>query len=195
MEYDTIKLLNLEGIDIDLSKSSIDKNNNSINCTIVLKKQNEFCPLCGSINYISHGYYSKTITHSVSNHCPCIIKYKARRYICKDCNNTFYEHNPFCQKDDKISFFTELKVLEKLRSHTSTFSSVARDLNLSCQSVINIFDKYVNACRLSLSKVICIDEIYTNRLTKKKYSCIVYDFINNKLIDVYPSRLKLDLLK
>lgn len=195
MEYDTIKLLNLEDADIDLSKSSVVKNDdNTLNCIIVLNKKQECCSVCGSLNYKINDYVCKRITHSISTHNPCSLIYKARRYKCKDCNNTFYEKNPFCQKDEKVSLFTELKVLEKLRSHTSTFSSVARDLNLSVQGVINIFDKYVNASRLTLPTIICMDEIYTNRLTKKKYSCVLYDFLGQQLIDVYPSRLKIDLI-
>ncbi len=62
MNYDTIKLLNLEDIDIDLSKSFITKENIILNCTIVLNEQKQCCPKCMSINFISHGYYIKTIT-------------------------------------------------------------------------------------------------------------------------------------
>ena len=43
-------------------------------------------------------------------------------------------------------------------------------------------------------EVICIDEIYTNKLTRKKYSCIIMDFKTKQVIDVYPSRHKIDLI-
>ena len=36
MNYDTIKLLNLEDINIDLTKSHVDKVNGNLECTIVL---------------------------------------------------------------------------------------------------------------------------------------------------------------
>lgn len=194
MENDTIKLLLLEGIDVDLDKSYVNNVNNVLECSIIINDHHPCCEMCGSINAIAHGYSIKKITHSISTNQPCIIKYKARRYLCKDCGKTFFEKNPFCQDNDKVSVYTELKALDKLRSHTSTFATVARDLNLSTNSVINIFDKYVMAPRLQFSEVICIDEIYTNKLTHKKYSCVIANFFTKQLIDVLPSRHKLDLL-
>jgi transposase len=83
--------------------------------------------------------------------------------------------------------------MEKLRSHTSTFTSVAKDFNVSVQTVVNVFDNYASSSRLPLDEAICIDEIYTNKLTKKKYSCVIMNFKTKQVIDLYPSRLKYDL--
>ena len=152
------------------------------------------CKFCGSTSFSSHGFIHKKITHSISTNQPCILNYKARRFKCKDCGKTFLEYNPFCQEDEKLSLYTVIKILEKLRSHTSTFTSVAKDLNVSIQTVVNVFDNYVSGTRLKFSEVICIDEIYTNKLTSKKYSCVVMDFKIKQVIDVYPSRLKYDLI-
>ena len=194
MNYDTIKLLNLEDINIDLTKSHVDKVNGKLECTIVLNNTTTSCKECGSLSIVIKEYKIKKITHSISTNQPCILKYKARRFRCKDCNKTFFEDNPFCQKDEKLSLFTDIKILEKLRSHTATFSSVSKDLHASVQTVINVFDKYVEGARLPFSEVICIDEIYTNKLTRKKYSCIIMDFKTKQVIDVYPSRHKYDLI-
>lgn len=193
MNYDTIKLLNLEDINIDLTKSHVDKVNGKLVCTIVLNNSTTSCKECGSLSIVIKEYKIKKITHSISTNQPCILNYKARRLKCKDCGKTFLEHNPFCQEDEKLSLYTVIKILEKLRSHTSTFTSVSKDLNVSIQTVVNVFDNYVSGTRLKLSEVICIDEIYTNKLTSKKYSCVVMDFKIKQVIDVYPSRLKYDL--
>ena len=193
MEYDTIKLLNLEDVNIDLTKSHVDKVNGKLVCTIVLINDTNCCENCGSININVKDYYIKKITHSISTNQPCILNYKARRFRCKDCGKTFLEHNPFCQKDEKLSLYTVIKILEKLRSHTATFTSVAKDLNVSIQTVVNDFDNYINGSRLPFDEVICIDEIYTNKLTSKKYSCVVMNFKTKQVIDIYPSRLKYDL--
>lgn len=194
MNNDTIKLLNLEDVNIDLNKSHVDKVNGNIVVTIVLNNDTKCCKFCGNTSFCSHGFIHKKITHSISTNQPCILNYKARRFKCKDCGKTFLEYNPFCQEDEKLSLYTVIKILEKLRSHTSTFTSVAKDLNVSIQTVVNVFDNYVSGTRLKLSEVICIDEIYTNKLTSKKYSCVVMDFKIKQVIDVYPSRLKFDLI-
>ena len=195
MNNDTIKLLNLEGKDIDLTKSHVDKVNGELVCTIVLNNTTKCCKECGSIAICSHGYIPKRITHSISTNQPCILNYRARRFRCKDCGKTFLEHNPFCQEDEKISLYTNIKIMEKLKSHTSTFTSVAKDLNVSIQTVVNVFDNYASKSRLSLDEAICIDEIYTNKLTKKKYSCVIMNFKTKQVIDLYPSRLKYDLIE
>lgn len=194
MNNDTIKLLNLEDVNIDLNKSHVDKVNGNLVVTIVLNNDVKCCKFCGSTSFCSHGFIHKKITHSISTNQPCILNYKARRFKCKDCGKTFLEYNPFCQEDEKLSLYTVIKILEKLRSHTSTFTSVAKDLNVSIQTVVNVFDNYVSGTRLKFSEVICIDEIYTNKLTSKKYSCVVMDFKIKQVIDVYPSRLKFDLI-
>ena len=56
-------------------------------------------------------------------------------------------------------------VLEALRSHTATFTSIAKQYKLTTQTVMNIFDNWVDCSRKKLPEIICIDEIYTNKLS------------------------------
>ena len=98
MNNDTIKLLNLEGKNINPSKSHVDKVNGDLICTIVLNNATKCCEYCGSTSICSHGFVPKKIIHSISTNQPCILNYKARRFRCKDCGKTFLEHNPFSQK-------------------------------------------------------------------------------------------------
>ena len=116
MNNDTIKLLNLEDINIDLEKSDVVKINNILYCNIVLTTINEHCPECGSVEYYVKDYREKNVSHSISTFSPCIIKYKARRYKCKYCNKIFYENNPFATQNEKVSTFTRLMVLDALRT-------------------------------------------------------------------------------
>lgn len=195
MNYDIINILNLEQIDINLEKSSFVKIDDCLIASIVLNKKNTvICDYCGSSSTVIKDYVCKNITHSISTDKPCIIKYKARRFKCKDCGSTFYEINPFTPNNEKTSYYTDALVLEKLKSHTATYSSIARDLNISIQAVINIFDRYIHPTSPELSSVICMDEIYTNKLTSKKYCFVVMNFFTGELINIYPSRLKLDLI-
>ena len=54
MSNDTIKLLNLEDINVDFEKSDVVKINNVLYCNIVLTTVNEHCPECGSTDYFSN---------------------------------------------------------------------------------------------------------------------------------------------
>ena len=175
MNNDTIKLLNLGDINVDLEKSDITKINNVLYCNIVLTAINEHCPECGCCECTIKDYQSKRINHSISTSSPCIIKYKARRYKCKYCNKIFYEHNPFATPNEKIS----------------TFTSVAKEYKLTTQTVMNIFDTWVDCKRKTLPSIICIDEIYINKLSNSsKYAAILLDFKTRQLVEVYSSRHK-----
>ena len=194
MEKESLIFLKLKGLDIDLVKSSVSQDKDGkIVSYIVLNDHNIPCPNCGMYDCVIQKYYTRKITHSISTDAPSIIYYKARRYKCKGCGHLFYEPNPFVQKSNKISTYTELIILDKLKYQNSTYSSVAKDLNISTTSVISTFDKHVKAETQPYSEVISIDEIYTRNLTNRKYCCVIYDFIHRQLIDVFPSRLKYEL--
>ena len=195
MYNDTIKLLNLEQFKLNILKLDVSKINNVLYCYITLERKETICPLCGGKNYNIKDYQTKKITHSISNNNPCIIVYKARRYKCKHCNHVFYEHNPFSLKSNKNSTYTIYTVLEKLKSHTKTFTDVANDLFLSTSTVIRIFDQYVDFKRPTLPQIICFDEIYFSRKLKDKYAFVMADFSKNKILDIQHSRKKNKLSK
>jgi transposase-like protein len=145
MYNDTIKLLNLEQFNLKIKSLTTTKVDNILYCYITLQKQDMNCSLCGSSNLVVKEYYTKKIVHSISTNNPCFIMYKARRFKCNNCSSTFYELNPFASSRAKTSIYTKFAVLEALKSHTATFISVAKRLNISVTSVINIFDAYVDA--------------------------------------------------
>ena len=66
--------------------------------------------------------------------------------------------------------------LEKLKPYTSTFASVAKELDISATSVMEIFNKHVQIERKKLTSIMCWDEFYFNRHSKYKYSFIIMDF-------------------
>ena len=190
MYNDTIKLLNLEQFNIKIKKIETSKINNILYCYITLEPTTSNCPFCGGAKLFIKDYQTKRIIHSISTNNPCFIIYKARRYKCKYCNSIFYEQNPFSLKNDKESTYTIYKVLDELKSHTNTFTDVARNLNLSVTTVMRIFDQYVEYQRTKLPKIICFDEVYTSRKSYQKYAFVMADFINNYIIEIYSSRHK-----
>lgn len=194
MTNDIIEILNLKGIEVDLNSSCITRQNGSLLCYLKLIRKDEICPFCGKNNTTTKDYREKKITHSISTSSPCYIVYKARRLVCKTCGKIFYEHNPFSLPDEKVTTLTKVLVLDDLRSHTATFSSVANHYNLSITSITNIFDNYVDMKTHRFPSVICIDEIYTNKLCpSSKYTCVIADFKTKEIVEMYRSRHKLYL--
>lgn len=59
MNYDTIKLLNLEDVNFDLTKSHVDKVNGKLVCMIVLNNTTNCCKDCGSTSVCCHGFICK----------------------------------------------------------------------------------------------------------------------------------------
>ena len=102
----------------------------------------------------------------------------------------FKESNPLLEKYEKISLITKLGVLEHLKTPSNTFTSASNIYHISKQSVINIFDTYVDAQRKTLPEVLSIDEFYKARSSKYKYACMLYDFKSKKVIDVLTTRHK-----
>ena len=195
MIYDIIKLLNLEQFNVKFQSIETAKIDNTLFCYITLEKDIHVCPICGGSEVIIHDYQKKKIKHSISTNNPCFIIYKARRYKCEYCSKIFYEVNPFACKFDKLSIFTIHIVLNALKSHTKTFSDVAKDYKLSLNSVINIFDQYVDYKRNTLPKVLCFDEVYTSRKSYQKYAFVMVDFLKSKIVEVFSSRHKYRLVQ
>ena len=48
----------------------------------------------------------------------------------------------------------------------------------------------VDAKRRQLGEVICIDEVFTNKMNKYKYACVILDFKTSKIIDIIATRHK-----
>lgn len=194
MTDELIKLLKLDKLNVNKDLSYVHFDKESLKVHIYLDIKFISCPKCGSINIKRHGYRIKHVIHSISTQEPCHIVFHASRFICADCNKTFLQANPFSEYLTRISYTTKLLILEDLKSHTATYSSVAALYNVSSRAVMNIFDSYIHSTRSTLPEILCMDEIYTKNLTKRKYCCVMLNFINQKLVDVVSSRHKYDLI-
>jgi transposase len=161
----------------------------SLRVELKLKKESIKCPICSS-DTLFHDYQTKSIKHSISTVQTCYINYKARRYRCRLCKKRFLEDNPFLAKYESISSLTKMNVLEHLKNPSHTFTSAANAAHISIQSAINIFDQHIEAKRRTLPEIISIDEFYKSKGSKFKYACILYDFMNKKVIDVLTTRHK-----
>ena len=78
-------------------------------------------------------------------------------------------------------------VIDKLRDERS-FTSVAKEVNLSVTTVIRIFDT-VSYPKAELTEAISIDEFKGNTWGEK-YQCILTDPVNKRVLDILPERYK-----
>ena len=78
-------------------------------------------------------------------------------------------------------------VLNRLTDERS-FTSVAREVNLSVSTIIRIFD-LVSYPKVELPKVLSIDEFKGNTWGEK-YQCILTDTEIKSVLDILPERYK-----
>ena len=192
MDFESIKRLGLDhiGIDADTSFETFDPTTNNHIIFIHLLKQDELsCPLCGVINnYLSKGSKSQIIKYSSALEDNITIKLFRRIFMCKSCGHYFKEANPLNSLSSNISLYKELKILNALKNINSTYTSIAKRFDVSTTYVLNLFDKKVDLKRLPLPEVMCVDEVYSSRLSRYKYCFIIYSPNDRKIIDVVDSR-------
>lgn len=192
MDYESIKRLGLDHMNIDslTSYESYDSTlNNHIIFVHLIKDDNIVCPLCGTINdHTNKGSKSQLIKYSSALEDNITIKLYRRIYKCNSCNHTFKEHNPFTEVKRQTSIHRDYKILESLKSITSTYTHTAKKFNVSTTYVINLFDKKVDLKRLKLPEIICVDEVYSKRLSYHHYCFIIYSPKERKIVDVLNSR-------
>lgn len=120
-----------------------------------------------------------------------IVTCHIQRYKCKVCNNVFYEKDTFSNPKETLSKETIFIILEKLKSANVTFESVARDLHISRQNVIDVFDRYIDYTPGKLPEILSFDEKHVNKnMTDNVYLFIIADFKKVEIYDIVHSRHK-----
>ncbi|MCR5795483.1 MAG: ISL3 family transposase [Solobacterium sp.] len=148
------------------------------------------CPYCGN-TLVSNGFYKKKLTHSTLVNRSCMIIFHRRRYICRNCECTFSEPDPFASKGETITHETKINVLKDLKESSFTYSLAAKKNNISVTKVIQLFDKHVSIPRKQLPEVLSIDEHYFPASDfDSLYICILMNFKDGTIIDVLPDRKK-----
>ena len=188
---DFLALFNLQSKDIETC--SISHQQDGIYVYVKLIATPQLCPICGQMTSRIKEYYTKKITHSIFHNTNCYIIYSARRYVCRRCHKTFYENNPFTMPSSNISLVTVYNILNDLKSPRETFTGVAIRYNVSPTTVTRIFDSHVHISRRKLPEYLCLDEVYSFKSYNSKYVCVLVDFLEQKIVDVLPSRKKNDL--
>lgn len=150
------------------------------------------CPHCGHITTYVKDYRLQTVKDLTVAGNPLIVTVRKRRYICKECNSTFTENNPYikryCHFPQRF-YFESIKETLTLQS----FTSIARKVGVSVSSIIRWFDN-INYPKAELPSCIAIDEFKGNA-DGEKFQCNLSDPVKHKIIDILPNRDSEDLCK
>lgn len=183
----TEKLLGLQDIEIE----KVEEFDNSIHIYCQLIRKPHKCPCCNKITNTVHDYREQVIKDIPAFGKHLFIHLKKRRYRCS-CGKRFAEGNSFLPRYYRMTNRLSAYIIDKLRYEVS-FSSVAKEVNLSVSTVIRIFD-LVSYSPKELPTALSIDEFKGNT-NGEKYQCILTDPVNKVVLDILPKRHEYFLTK
>ncbi len=175
------KLLGLQEANV----TNIEETETNIVIYIELNRKEQKCSCCGSKTDKIHDYRSQKIKDISAFGKSVTIILRKRRYRCPNCNKRFFEENTFLPRYYRRTNRLSAYIINQLRDERS-FSSVAREVNLSVSTVIRTFD-IVSFPKPKLPKVLSIDEFKGNTWGEK-YQCILTDPENGIVLDILPKR-------
>lgn len=187
----------MKNVDLEKSIETYDLANNNHIMYIKFKKDlNMACTNCGVIgDYYLRSTTLKLIKHSSLLENNIIIKLHRRVWKCASCNKTFKEPNTFKFNKEKLTREKEIKIITELKKINNSFTDVAKEFNVSTTTVQNIFDKYGNMPRETLTEVLCVDEVYSKYSKYHNYCFILYSLKLDKILYVLSSRKKEEICR
>ena len=179
-----------KGVTVKYFRESED--NNSYEAFIEMPVKEHHCPHCGyTTTYIKDYRLQKVKDLSLAGK-PLKVTISKRRYICKNCNSTFTENNPYIKR---YCHFPQRFYLEVIKEtfNLQSFSAIARRFGTSVTSIIRWFDN-INYPKAELPSCIAIDEFKGNA-GGEKFQCNLSNPVEHKIIDILPNRDSEDLYK
>ena len=132
-KYFTEKLTGLQGLSIE----KVEENQNTIHIHCKLERKKHKCPCCGKLTNTIHDYREQVIKDIPAFGKYVFIHIKKRRYRCT-CGKRFAEKNKFLPRYHRMTNRLSAYIIDKLRDAV-TYTSVAREMNLSVNTVIRVF--------------------------------------------------------
>lgn len=184
----TEKLIGLKGVNV----KNIEEKSDLTEVYIEMDCKPHNCPQCGQKTSRIHDYRKQKIKDipAFGKHIMLILR--KRRYFCPHCGKKFFEENTYLPRYHRLTNRLAAYIISNL-SDTRSFTSMAKETNLSTTTVIRIFDK-VNYRTSKLPEVLSIDEFKGNT-NREKYQCIITDPVNRRIIDILPCRYKYNLIE
>lgn len=183
---------NLTGLQ-DLKIKNINTLGNFLLINAEIERKPHKCPCCNNLTDKVHDYRVQVIKDIPAFGKFILISLRKRRYVCPHCGKRFYENVEFLPKYHRMTNRLSAWVIHLLEDVRS-FSSVAREVNLSVSTVIRIFDIVGFSHPQSPPEVLAIDEFKGNA-GDEKYQCILTDPKTGIVLDILPNRTTEYLIK
>lgn len=178
----TEKLLGLKGVIVKNIRQLPDKTE----IYIELPRKAHTCPRCGCQTDQVHDYRWQAVKDSPAFDKRIVLMLRKRRYRCPHCEKRFFEQNSFLPRYYRMTRRLIAGILSRL-ADVRSFTSVAREVNLSVSTVIRVFDCISYGKSKQLPEVVSIDEFKGNT-SGEKYQCILTDPVNHRILDILPTR-------
>lgn len=180
--YITKNLIGLQ----DVILKNVEQNETSIYIHVQMLRKANVCPCCGKLTDKVHDYRKQYIKDIPAFGKLTYIVLNKRRYICTSCKKRFYETVDFVPRKHQSTKRLSVYIIDKL-SNEHSFTSVAKETNLSVSTVIRRFDMIGFIQPKTLPKVLAIDEFKGNT-GKEKYQCILTNPKTGEVLDILPER-------
>ena len=103
-------------------------------------------------------------------------------------------YNSLTTINKTISLLTSNQVMEMAKSENITFNLIAKKLNISNTSAMNIFMENAPKTQIPLPEILCLDEVYLGRKSRRKFAGILMNFESGKFIDLVYGRVVEDCI-
>ena len=192
MNYDIIETLNLKYELIDKEKSFSFYNEKGIRIVelFLLDQNPRICPRCNESKVYIISSIINTIKHASIAENKILVNNHRRVYKGEYCGHVYVQSSPIVEENRHISIEKDMLILHDLRDSTNTFKKLAEKYDVSPTYISNLFDKKVDIKRGVLPQVLCIDEIYSKKLSKYHYLCVLYSPQRKAIIDILESKRK-----
>ena len=184
----TKDLLNLQGVNIIKIKHF----ESHILIYTQLPVKSHICPCCKQETSYIHDYRKRQIKDISAFGKHVTLIHNHRRYVCKHCGKRFAEDNPFAPKYYRVTLRLINEIFKKTESERS-FSSIAKEVNISVSTVIRFFDMLAYDTPKELPQVLSIDEFKGNT-GKEKYQVIITNPADGTVLDILPDRKQSHLI-
>lgn len=183
-----IELLNLE--DPNVQVSSVDIHDGIREITLERAPSPQYCPYC-STRMHSRGIRKRSVNHPVMQDGFSIqLTLKQRRWKCTniECSHEMNEDFSFVSPGRRNTNITDMLILDAFKDLNATASSIAHRFHVSDTYALTVFDRYVNMKRLSLGRILSVDEVHMEIPGECEYALVLFDFVSRQPIDIIQSR-------